>query len=52
MNHYSESVEDRILAPLTGSSRPFWIWVGVLLAIILDRVSKPTLQSHTQRDEI
>ncbi|NQW21058.1 MAG: polysulfide reductase NrfD [Chloroflexi bacterium] len=34
MSSYTESVEDRILAPLTGSSRPFWIWVGVLLAIV------------------
>ncbi len=34
MTNYTESVEDRILAPLTGSSRPFWIWVGVLLAVI------------------
>ncbi|MDA1279058.1 MAG: polysulfide reductase NrfD [Chloroflexi bacterium] len=29
-----QDVETRILAPLTGSSRPFWIWIGVLLAII------------------
>jgi molybdopterin-containing oxidoreductase family membrane subunit len=35
MTSYNESVEDRILAPLTGSSRPFWIWVGALIAIIL-----------------
>lgn len=34
MTGLTRSLESRILAPLTGSSRPFWVWIGVLSIII------------------